>query len=91
MEFIPTKWTFYRESILPIIRVQGESNNIEAERFLVGVAIKIIDKSEEFRAKPYQEEPKEKQTSVISVRFSLIFPSEDDISLFQEFLGKFSN
>lgn len=86
---IPAKWTFYRKSILPIISIRGESNNIRAERFLVGTAISIIDKSEEFKAKLYQEEPEQVQNSIISVSFSLIFPSGEDILLFQEFLSEF--
>lgn len=91
MEIIPTDWTFSRESILPIIRIWGESNNIKAKRFLVGTAVEIIEQSEKFKARLYQEDPKNNQTSLIRISFSLIFPSEEDISLFQEFLSEFSN
>lgn len=51
----------------------------------------IIEKSEAFEAKLYQEKPEEQQNFAIRVSFSLIFSSEEKISGFQEFLNHFGN
>lgn len=91
MEFIPVNWIFSRKSILPIINVQGESDNVKAKDLLLGMAVMIIEKSEAFEAKLYQEKPEEQQNFAIRVSFSLIFSSEEKISGFQEFLNHFGN
>lgn len=90
MEFIPTKWTFLRKNMLPILSVKGESENCMAESLLLGMAVAFIQFGEKYEGKPYQDVPKEKQTARISVDFSLIFPSEEKINKFQEILKYFS-
>lgn len=91
MDFIPTNWYFLRENVLPILSVKGESENYMAEGVLLGMAVTLIQLGEKYEGKLLQDVPKEKQTAMVSVNFSLIFPSEEKINRFLEVLEKFSN
>lgn len=86
MEAIVVKWKFWREGILPIIKVRGESKDTRAEGLLLRKAVMIIQQSEEYKGKLWQEKPKAEKSSAITLSFSLIFPTEAEASRFQEFL-----
>lgn len=85
---IPISWSFQRKSIMPIIEAKGESLVKGREHFVIQAAIQMIEKASEFKGRPYSNMPSFSTTSVFSVSFSLIFPSETDITNFMEFLQK---
>lgn len=88
MIMIPVRWTFQRKGILPIVEAKGESAILGSEPFIVQDAILRINKAFEFKGKVFPHMPSFPSTSNVSVSFSLIFPSESDVTSFLEFLQK---
>jgi len=88
MMMIPVSWSFQRKSIMPIIEARGESAAKDSEPFVIQHAIQMIEKASEFKGRPYPNMPSFPATNHFTVSFSLIFPSETDITNFMEFLQK---
>lgn len=88
MMIVPVNWSFQRKSILPIIEAIGKSKVKDSEPILIQNAIEIIKKAEEFNGKPYPCKPNYSTTNSISISLSIIFPTEEDIKNYMEFLQK---
>lgn len=79
---IPTRWVFKRTSSLPILTVFGESNIKGIESEMIYIALKVLKKAEEFRARPYDEFIPVSSNFPLLISFSVIFPSENDLNEF---------
>ena len=85
---VPTRWGFKRTSSLPILTVFGESNIKGFESDMIYIALKVLKKTEEFRARPYEEFVPVSSNFPVIITFSVIFPSESDLN---EFLREAQN
>lgn len=94
MEIIPTKWFISRRnSLFTILDIQASSESKNIEKALLGMAVKVIDESQRFKAKCYTpkqlHELKDKEKTV--VEFSLIFKNEEDLQTFSKFIKEYLN
>ncbi len=83
---IPISWTFQRKGIMPIIEVKGQSPAKEGEFILIQNAVEIIEKANEFKGIPYQNTPSPSNGFSLTVSFSLIFPSDKELTSFREII-----
>ena len=88
MMMIPISWSFRRKDFLPIIEAKGESPAKESEFFMIQKAVEIIEKASEFKGVPYQGTPGTSNNFYLTVSFSLIFPSDQELSNFMEAIRK---
>ncbi len=84
MMMIPVSWSFQRKSVIPIIEVKGESPAKESEFIMIQNAVEMIQKANEFKGIPYQNPPSPSNNFLLTVSFSLIFPSDKDLTSFME-------
>ena len=81
---IPVSWTFQRKSIMPIIEAKGESPVKEGEFIMIQNAVEMVEKASEFKGVPYQNPPSTSISFSVTVLFSLIFPSDKELTNFME-------
>lgn len=84
MRMIPVSWSFRQKSVMPIIEVKGESPAKESELIMIQNAVEIIEKASEFKGIPYQNSPSPSNNFSLTVSFSPIFPSDQDLTSFME-------
>ena len=87
MGTLPIRWAFKRKSIMPIVDVIGECDILEGEDVIVLRALDFIEKAGEFKGVPYQISPI-KSNYPLSISFGLLFPSEEKIVSFLEWVQK---
>lgn len=84
MMMIPISWSFQRKSIMPVIEAKGESPAKESEFIMIQNAVEMIEKASEFKGIPYQNPPSPSNNFSLTVSFSLIFPSDKELTSFME-------
>ena len=86
MDMAPEEWKFVRNEAVPIIEISCESQGEENESEMVEVAIELIEIAKEFGGRPIQKGKEPVSTQKIMVSFSLIFPSQKEITRFFDLL-----
>ena len=85
---VPFTWSFRQENALPIINIVGNSPIKGSEPVLLRGAVEIIEKAGEFKGIPYPNSSCNENNLSLAVYFSLIFPSNNEISSFMEYIQK---
>ena len=84
MPIIPTKWTYVRENILPVLKVMGEGTNLKAKNILLFLATELIQKAEKYNAQVSIRKPQDISKYPVAVYFWLIFKTETQLYKFIE-------
>ncbi len=88
MFIVPFYWNIRRKGILPIIEATGTTPAKDREFVLLQNAVEIIEKASEFRGIPIQDTYHPANSSLVTVSFSLIFPSDKELD---SFIGTITN
>lgn len=86
MSRIPSIWSFERERLLPILKIQGGTLEDDGEAELMLVSLALIDIAKQYTGIPFFENKSIKvdKDYTISVFFQLIFSSEKKIDDFMQ-------
>ena len=82
MVIVPISWSFKRKVMKPILKAKSESMIKESEFLIIQSAIRIIDIAKEFKGIPYKFHSCPPSNCLVTVSFSLIFPSNVELTDF---------
>ena len=81
-----TRWYLERRTALPILTGKGTCEDRAAEIVLIDTALKLIEGAEQFKGRPLSEDPKERASSAVEVQINIIFPSNEEMYKFVQFI-----
>lgn len=73
---------------MPILKIKGESQTLEAESVAISNALKIIEYSEKYKGIIYQEPFYPSSEAQLMISFAIIFPSDKDLDEFMKKLNR---
>lgn len=88
MMIFPVRWSWKRKSLMPIIEAKAESPLKEAVLIMVHEAVEMIDMASEYKGVPCSVYSLPVNDISVTVSFSLIFPSEKELTSFMEDIRK---
>lgn len=87
MNAIPIVFFFRRTSMSPLLEGIGECSDKNAEPVMLGKALEFIKMAEKFKGLPYLDfVPNYNSKTALCVSFALIFPSEEKLQNFVQFV-----
>lgn len=89
MDKEPVQVHFFQTSTLPILEFSLGCKNKEAQAYLIGMAVALIDKAKKYNGIPYQKKPiMEKNNEIpinVLVQSAILFKTQENL---QEFILK---
>ena len=87
MNAIPIVFFFRRMSMLPLLEGIGECSDKNAESVILGKVLHFIKMAEKFEGHPYSDfSPNYNSQKALCVSFALIFPSDEKLQNFVQFV-----
>ena len=88
MTYVPIDWTFEKKSgLFPVMEAKGRSPSRECEQTMLQDVLEVVWLAREFKGIPYPKIPqpcKLEGDIEITVSFSILFPTEEDIDSFMD-------
>ncbi len=88
MTYVPIDWTFEKKSgLFQVMEARGRSPSRECEQTMLQDVLEVVCLAREFKGIPYPKIPqpcKLEGDIEITVSFSILFPTEEDIDSFMD-------
>lgn len=91
MQEIPINMLFSRSSMIPIIDVKYQSTSEQLKPQLIACSLDTLDEAKKFKGVPIDHNNKKDEMEKgfnISVQFSIMFPSDEDLDNFMQHIKK---